>query len=211
MTTTISMLPLRLAWVLFLLGVVGCIPSKHLSGTGEFGRETSIDLPPPISIELPSSGDSESGQESSGDDFGDEDITEIKSQKIRPIDSIKWQTNKTNAKTPPVGLFPNDKQLTVSAEKMPLVDFIHYVFRELLDTNYVIDDSVESNSSEEDLITLSIESSLDARSLFRLIHDLLMRREIQIDYGNETFFIHRSSERSIKNNEKWIKYVNFDL
>ena len=113
----------------------------------------------------------------------------------RSLEPLRWQAKSSNAVLPlPVDLFGDDLRLSVAAEKMPLRDFIHYIFGEILSVNYVVDETVESGASAaSSAVTLSIPDPLSARALFRLVNELLIARDVQIKYANKTFFIYRQS------------------
>lgn len=89
------------------------------------------------------------------------------------------------------GLSAKDK-LSVSAEKMPLRDFVHYVFGKLLRVNYVLGASIEAAGEDSgDTVTLSIANSVSSRELFELAVQLLEARGVNLKFANATYFIHR--------------------
>ena len=117
---------------------------------------------------------------------GDED--DMASKASLRLESIRWQSHMTAAAPLPTDLFTIDKRLTVTADEMPLRDFIHYVFGQLLSINYVVGESI---TSDNDTVTLSIVEPISERSLFRVVNELLIERQVEIKFGNETFYLHR--------------------
>ena len=112
----------------------------------------------------------------------------------RSIEPLDWQASTSNLVPLPIDLFSTDLRLSVAAEKMALRDFIHYIFGKILNVNYVVDEAIESGASAAASgITLSIPEQLSARALFRLVNELLIARDVQIKYANQTFFIYRQS------------------
>ena len=111
------------------------------------------------------------------------------------LEPIDWQGGKSLSRTLPLDMFSTKTQLSVSAEKMSLRDFIHYAFGELLRVNYVVDKTLEGGDDiAEDTLTLSIANSISSRDLFKLVRELLLKRDVQIKYGSGTFFIHRLTQ-----------------
>ena len=77
--------------------------------------------------------------------------------------------------------------LDVSADSMPLADFLHYVFGELLNVNYVIDEGLKGDTKP---ITLNIRDKISPRRLMQLSQELLSQRNIQISYDDDLYFVH---------------------
>lgn len=70
--------------------------------------------------------------------------------------------------------------IQVATEGLSAVDFIHYVFGELLKVSYIIDSEITEASP---LITLNVQDALSAKELFTLSTKLLADNGIQA-YGN---------------------------
>ena len=88
----------------------------------------------------------------------------------RSLEPIGWQAGQSIARALPLDMFSTKTQLSVSAKKMSLRDFVHYTFGELLHVNYVVDDTIEGgDDSAEDRLTLSIANSISSRDLFKLV------------------------------------------
>ena len=95
--------------------------------------------------------------------------------------------------------FSEDIKLSVSAEKMPIRDFVHYVFGQLLDINYVIGGEVELlEASETPPVTLSLANEVSPRELFNLVSQLLIERNIFIKYGDNTFYVYTPNPQAIE-------------
>ena len=107
-------------------------------------------------------------------------------QALKPID---WPTSDTIKSAKWKELFSTKPSISVSAEDMPLLDFLHYVFDDLLAVNYVFDQTVDA--SADDLITLSVVEPISSRDLYNLVIDLLSDRGVQIKQVSNTFYLFR--------------------
>lgn len=97
---------------------------------------------------------------------------------------------------PPEELYTNisEKQLVqITADEMPLDQFLHYAFGELIGINYIIDKSLENTDQD---ITLNITDSISKRELFILTEELLADRGFKISYQNKIYSIHKMDSES---------------
>jgi general secretion pathway protein D len=85
--------------------------------------------------------------------------------------------------------FSKNKQLTMAADNMPLNQFLHYVFGELLGKNYVLGQALKDNTQP---ITLNIQESISESRLFALTSELLAQSQISIGFNEDVFFIQKS-------------------
>ena len=95
--------------------------------------------------------------------------------------------------------FANDEKVTVSVEKMPVRDFVHYVFGKVLDVNYIVDDRIESLEESEDRpVTLDLSKEISHRELFDITYQLLLERKIGIKRGDKSFYIFMPKSQSFE-------------
>lgn len=113
--------------------------------------------------------------------------------RLSPMD---WPASHVDSRVDLESKFSNTAALQLSAEKMPLIDFLHYVLGELLDVNYVFDQSITEANAEisKELVTLKITDEMSPRELFKLASNLLADRGLQIKYGSNVFYIHAAEE-----------------
>lgn len=83
--------------------------------------------------------------------------------------------------------FSKVETLTIAAENMPLLDFLHYTFGELLKTNYIIGEGLAGLPA----ITLNIQEKISPQKLFSLAEQLLLERGVGIKRQNELLYISR--------------------
>lgn len=109
---------------------------------------------------------------------------------VRELTPIDWPVASARDMKSLTDLFEEAGNFRLAAEKMPVRDFINYVFGDLLEVNYVLDESLISGKSElPRIVTLNITDSVDRRRLFKLASDLLLKQNIEIAFGDGTFYI----------------------
>lgn len=82
--------------------------------------------------------------------------------------------------------FPEDANLQVSLNAMPLNEFVHYVYGELLRVSYILEASVKGNSTP---VTLSLNKKVSAREVFQLSNQILASNNVQIRQSDNVYFI----------------------
>jgi general secretion pathway protein D len=111
---------------------------------------------------------------------------------------IQWPSSGNDAQVVLEARFSDVDHITISAERMPLVDFLHYVFGELLGVNYVFDQLIADSTTDinKEVVTLNIADQMSSRELFKLASNLLADRGLQIKYGGNVFYIHADDDPS---------------
>ena len=117
---------------------------------------------------------------------------------LRALSPIDWPTSDTIKSATWNERFSTKPSIRVSAEDMPLLDFLHYVFGDLLAVNYVFDQTIDA--SADDLITLSVVEPISPRALYDLTNDLLTDRGLQIKHGSDAFYLFRPDPASKEKN-----------
>ena len=85
----------------------------------------------------------------------------------------------------------SDKQIfQVSVNALPLNDFIHYVFGELLSVSYLLEPSVKANTTP---ITLDLKETITAKKLFLLTQQILSQNKVNIVKNDNIFYLHTSN------------------
>ena len=153
-----------------LLGIAGCETTAPLY---DAPRPTMATVEPEsvVDEEVPIAGDADT---EGGPDAG--------MQRLRPLSSAgrgvaveDWSDR-----------FPADDELRVAVEDMPLSQFLHYVFGELLEVNYLIADGL---ANLEAPVSLSLQDSVSSRRLYTLATELLAGRDIGVAYRDEVFYL----------------------
>ena len=66
--------------------------------------------------------------------------------------------------------FSADDEVRVAVEDMPLSQFLHYAFGELLGVNYVVSDGLQNLQAP---VSLNLQESVSSRRLYSLATELL--------------------------------------
>ena len=83
--------------------------------------------------------------------------------------------------------FNNSDSLTVAAEQMPVREFVHTIFGELLQVSYVI---AEGMPSIDEVVTLNVQNTVSSRELYLLASKILDSKNVSITKNEDVFFIH---------------------
>lgn len=86
--------------------------------------------------------------------------------------------------------FSNNGALTLSADKMPLPEFLHTVFGDLLSVNYVL---TEDLPAVEQGVSLQLQQAVSPRQLFNMVVQLLLDKNIAITERDNVFFVHAAN------------------
>ncbi|MFT5812279.1 MAG: general secretion pathway protein D [Psychroserpens sp.] len=89
--------------------------------------------------------------------------------------------------------FSNEPSLTVSVDNMPMQNFLHYAFGELLKVNYIVDKNVQAT---EQNVTLNITEQISQRRLMELTNDLLISQGLSLQYNDGLYFVHKPEKNS---------------
>lgn len=83
-------------------------------------------------------------------------------------------------------VFEQTAPIEIAAENMPLRDFVHYVFGDLLKVNYVLDETLVN---DKQAVSLKIEKPISARQLFNLSVDLLAQNQLAVQVKDDVFYV----------------------
>ncbi|WJE09396.1 secretin N-terminal domain-containing protein [Pseudoalteromonas sp. JC3] len=87
--------------------------------------------------------------------------------------------------------FSSEKEFQLSANELPLNEFVHYVLGELLNVSYFIDPEVKKNIQP---VTLSLQNVVTERRLFQLAQDILANNDVRIALNEDIFYIYPASK-----------------
>lgn len=83
--------------------------------------------------------------------------------------------------------FSTDGDLTLAADNMPLEEFLHTVFGDLLKVNYVI---TEGAVASDKTVSLQLQKAVGQRDLFVLVRQLLNDRQLAISERDNVYYVH---------------------
>ncbi|MCU8011279.1 secretin N-terminal domain-containing protein [Shewanella sp. SM74] len=90
-------------------------------------------------------------------------------------------------------LFSTKPSLTIAADNMALIDFLHYSFGDLLKASYILGEGLDSDSSK---VSLNIQDDISPQKLYTLTEQLLLARSIGIKRQNELLYIYKITKDS---------------
>ncbi len=82
--------------------------------------------------------------------------------------------------------FSNTETVSAAVDSMDMTAFIHYVFSEILQANYIIDETVKNSKA---VITLNLNRKLTKQQLYSLSVDVLQQYGVAVIKKENTFFI----------------------
>jgi len=88
--------------------------------------------------------------------------------------------------------FSADDEIRVAVEDMPLSQFLHYAFGELLGVNYLISDGLQNLQAP---VSLNLQESVSSRRLYSLATELLAGREVGVTFRDGVFYLHPLDRR----------------
>ncbi|WP_051686170.1 secretin N-terminal domain-containing protein [Rheinheimera texasensis] len=112
--------------------------------------------------------------------------------KYKEIKPFAAQDQRLRPATDVSTAFSANDQVSISADKMPGREFLHTVFGELLDVNYVIADDIRKI---DDPVTLKLTETTSSRQLFLLTSQILAERGIGITKREDVYFIHPQDDK----------------
>ncbi|WP_206008472.1 secretin N-terminal domain-containing protein [Pseudoalteromonas sp. SA25] len=87
--------------------------------------------------------------------------------------------------------FSNTELVKLTADSLLVKDYLHYVFGELLNVNYILGEQLNNS---KDQVTLNLQDELSKRKLFTLSEQMLQERNILIRYQDGVYYIHKSED-----------------
>ncbi|MEH8021203.1 secretin N-terminal domain-containing protein [Rheinheimera metallidurans] len=81
--------------------------------------------------------------------------------------------------------FSKNETLTIATDTMPLIDYLHYSFGELLQANYILGEGLAALAP----VTLNIQQKISPQKLYSLTEQLLLERGVGIKRQNDLLYI----------------------
>lgn len=92
--------------------------------------------------------------------------------------------------------FSDTEEVSVSSNSLPLNDFIHYVFGDLLNVNYVLDEETQNSNRT---VTMSLADDVSERKLFQVARSAIEERGFQLSQKEGIYYITSLEESASKN------------
>ena len=105
---------------------------------------------------------------------------------LKPFTALGAPEKPSLISQPPFG----DTAVTVAVDNMPLEEFIHYAFSEILEVNYIIDGKIKKKSLSNP-VTMNLSSEISQQHFFELVIDMLTEHQIAVALKNEVYHLQR--------------------
>lgn len=130
-------------------------------------------------------GEQQGGRLASGES---EESKQAKRPVFTGVDSLaKADMRAPASQDPDLMAFSDSKNIELRLEALPLREFIHRVFDQLLDVSYVIDQQLGKQLDEK--ITINLQQELSQRELFRLARRILSENKVSVLGREGVYFI----------------------
>ncbi|GHF80896.1 secretin N-terminal domain-containing protein [Thalassotalea marina] len=94
-----------------------------------------------------------------------------------------------------IGNFSSNALVTITSDNLPLNEYLHTVFGELLKVNYVLGENVKN---EQKQITLNLQSSISEKKLFELSEKLIRENGYEIRLEDGIYYIHKAQNNAVQ-------------
>lgn len=118
------------------------------------------------------------------------------SQGIVYVEPLQNKSSLKSSQTDLASQFSDTEQVKLTADSLLVKDYLHYVFGELLNVNYILGEQLNASKAQ---VTLNLQDALSKRKLFTISEQMLQERGIVIRFQDGIYYIHQS-EDGISNN-----------
>jgi general secretion pathway protein D len=87
--------------------------------------------------------------------------------------------------------FSDTELVKLTVDSLLVKDYLHYVFGELLNVNYILGEQLNNS---KDQVTLNLQDQLSKRKLYTLSEQMLQERNILIRYREGIYYIHKAAD-----------------
>lgn len=87
--------------------------------------------------------------------------------------------------------FSDRASLSFATENMPLRDFVHHVFGDLLKVNYIVGSGV---AEKEALVTINVQEAASPRNVFTIVERELLENGIGLKQQNDLYYVYLLQE-----------------
>lgn len=122
----------------------------------------------------------------------DTNLEKKSDKKAEPVPLLEYKVEKPKKELPPKTPLDLSKIKTVdtpvfvSVESMPLVDFVQYVFGEVLKVSYFLDDPVKNNKKP---ITLRMADPMEPSKFLAVVIDLLEKNGVEVQQRESMLYL----------------------
>ncbi|MCJ8294470.1 MAG: general secretion pathway protein GspD [Colwellia sp.] len=121
-----------------------------------------------------------------------ETLTAEEQQKFRFVPALKLHTTQAVTAEDILSQFNEKPSLTITADGLPLADYLHQILGEQLQLNYILSEEVEADKKT---VTLNLQDKISPRKVFTLTEEILSQRGYVIRFDDNIFYVHKDSGR----------------
>jgi len=103
--------------------------------------------------------------------------------------------------------FSETKTVQITADDLPLKDYLHYVMGEQLNVSYILGEQIKDDNNP---VTLNIQHQVTERKLFSLSEEILTERGYIVRYEDGIYYIHKSDGANAKGSVAYGYGKSFD-
>jgi general secretion pathway protein D len=93
--------------------------------------------------------------------------------------------------------FSKTDRVKISADELPLNEFIHYVMGDLLQVSYILGAEVKEDNTT---ITLNLQNSVSQHKLYALVEELLAERQYMLRFNDGIYYVNKEGQKTNKGN-----------
>lgn len=86
----------------------------------------------------------------------------------------------------------DNKKVKIAIEEMPLNKFLHLVFGKVLNVDYILDKSVQSNTQP---VSINLKKEISKKELFKIVNNMLEEFNVVVDIDKNIFYIKSATRR----------------
>ena len=118
-------------------------------------------------------------------------------KKFRFVPPLKLNTVGAKTADDILALFSQERKIKITAESLPLQNYLHYVLGEQLKVSYILAEEVKNDTQN---VTLNLQDPITEQKLFTLTEELLSQRNYNIRFDDNIFYIHKNEAAAGKGN-----------
>ena len=135
------------------------------------------------------------------------EVTQKKANGMIYIPSLATQDNVKNTIEDLTQQFSDTKTVQITADDLPLKDYLHYVMGEQLGVSYILGEQVKNDTKS---VTLNIQHQVTERKLFSLSEEILVERGYVIRFDEDIYYIHKLEGNNTQGNVAYGYGKSFD-
>jgi len=91
--------------------------------------------------------------------------------------------------------FSKTNMVKISADELPLNEFIHYVMGDLLEVSYILGAEVKDDSTT---VTLNLQNNVSQYKLYSLVEELLAERQYMLRFNDGIYYVNKEGQQTGK-------------